>query len=388
MSKYKKGLVLLLALSLLLSVFTTLPTTAEEITLPPSISAQSAVLIEGGSGDTVYSKNADMPLPMASTTKIMTALVAAELAPLSTPITVDVAAVGVEGSSVYLTAGEVLSLEQLLYALMLESANDAAVAIAIGLCGSVEQFAVQMNHKAQALGLQHTHFVNPHGLDDENHYTTARELAKIAQALLQNTELRAIVSTRKTTIPHAESEGGRLLVNHNKMLRLYEGCAGVKTGFTKKSGRCLVSAAERDGVLMIAVTLNAPDDWNDHTAMLDYGFTQYRSVTLCEKEEYRISIAAVGGAETEVTVCNPDALRIVLPASHEPITQTVEIARFVYAPIANGEILGKVVFRCDADRDGSLEVVGEAALIACSAVEKQVVKKSFWQWLCALFGVK
>ncbi len=386
MSKCKKHLIFLLTLSLLFSALF-VPSAAEAITLPPSVSAQSAALIEGSSGDTVYSKNADMPLPMASTTKIMTALVAAELAPLSTPITVDAAAVGVEGSSVYLTAGETLTLEQLLYALMLESANDAAAAIAIGLCGSVEQFAAQMNRKANDLGLQHTHFVNPHGLDHEDHYTTARELARISLALLQNEQLRVIVSTRKTTIPHAENECARLLVNHNKMLRSYENCIGVKTGFTKKSGRCLVSAAERDGVLMIAVTLNAPNDWNDHTAMLDYGFTQYRSVLLCEKEEYQIPISVVGGTDSTVTVCNPDALCVILPTSHEPILQTVEISRFVYAPITGGEILGKVVYRCDVDRDGNAEVVGEAALIACSSIEKQVVKKSFWQWIRALFGL-
>lgn len=355
---------------------------------PPSVSAQSAVLIEAESGTVICSKSKDEKLPMASTTKIMTALVALELAPPDRVIKVDAKAVGVEGSSVYLIEGEELTLEQLLYALLLESANDAATAIAIGLSGSVEAFAQEMNRKAQALGLSSTHFENPHGLDGEEHYTTAYELAVIARAALQNDLLRTIVSTRKTTIPHAGEADTRLLVNHNKLLRLYDGCIGVKTGFTKKSGRCLVSAAERDGVTLIAVTLNAPDDWNDHTALFDYGFTQYESVSLCEKEEFTLSLSLVGGTSDHAMLCNQEALRVTLPASHGEITHTVEAAHFEYAPISAGEILGKVVFRCDTDGDGTQEIIGEVALVSCDTVERYAVKKGFWAWLKALFGIK
>ena len=169
-----------------------------------------------------------------------------------------------EGSSVYLAQDEVLTLKELLYALLLESANDAAVAIAMAVDGSVDAFADRMNRYAAQLGLKDTHFVNPHGLDDDAHYTTARELALITRAALENPDFREIVSTQKTVIPLRGSEGVRLLLNHNRLLREYDGCIGVKTGFTKKTGRCLVSAAERDGVMLIAVTLGAPDDWNDH----------------------------------------------------------------------------------------------------------------------------
>ena len=385
MFKWKKTVLFLLCVCL---VWGSLPLTANAenaILTPPTLSAKSAVLIEAQNGCVVYGRNEGLRLPMASTTKIMTALVALELATPNTQISVDALAVGVEGSSIYLTEGETLTLEQLLYALLLESANDAAVAIAIGLSGSVEAFASSMNEKASALGLTATHFENPHGLDGEEHYTTAYELAVIAQALLENELLRTIVSTRKTTIPHAGTDGMRLLVNHNKLLRLYDGCIGVKTGFTKKSGRCLVSAAERDGVTLIAVTLDAPDDWNDHSALFDYGFTRFESVTLCKESELLYTMPLTGGIEEAVTLCNSEALRLTLPVGHGKITHTVEADRFAYAPISAGEILGKAVFYCDTDGDGIKERLGEVVLVSCNAVERYAPKKGFWAWFCGLF---
>ena len=357
-----------------------------EAAVAPSVSAESAILMEAQSAEIVFSKRADFPLPMASTTKIMTALTALSLAPADTVIKVDARAVGVEGSSVYLVENEELTLEELLYALLLESANDAAVAIAIGLCGSVEAFADNMNRIAGELGLLQTHFENPHGLDSSQHFTTAYELALIARAALQNPMLKTIFSTKKTTISHASEEQERYLVNHNKLLRTYDGCVGVKTGFTKRSGRCLVSAAERDGVLLIAVTLNAPNDWMDHTAMLDYGFTKYRSVILCEAEAILLSCPVVGGEESCVTVRNTDALRVTLPIGHGKVTKTVELPPFEYAPIAEGTVLGHVVFRCDTDGDGTQEVVGIADLVAADAVVK-VPRRGFWAWLKGLFGL-
>ena len=352
----------------------------------PSVSAQSAILIEAESGDVAYEKNADARLPMASTTKIMTALVALELASPTTLIQTDARAVGVEGSSIYLTEGETLTLEQLLYALLLESANDAAAAIAFGLCGSIEAFAEKMNEKAKLLGLSCTHFTNPHGLDNEMHYTTARELAQIAAEVLKVPLLRTIVSTRKTTIPHAESNSTRLLVNHNKLLRLYEDCIGVKTGYTQRSGRCLVSAAERDGVTLIAVTLNAPDDWNDHTTMLDHGFSLYRSVKLCEAQELLFPLPLVGGNEDYVMLGNRDGLTLTLPANNYAIEKVVECRRFEFATVEEGEALGRVVFLADLDRDGKREIIGTVALYALYTVEKRPSKQNFWTWFTSLFS--
>ncbi len=388
MPKCKKLLTLILTVCLLGSGIS-LPATALEAHAPvamPSVSAESAVLLEGESLSRVYQKNADVRLPMASTTKIMTALVALELASPDTVIPIPSCAIGTEGSSVYLVEGECLTLEQLLYAVLLESANDAAVAVAVGVAGSVEAFADRMNARAEAMGLSDTHFVNPHGLDGEEHYTTAYELARIAQVALQNEHFRTIVSTRKTTIPHAGTDGVRLLINHNKMLRLYEDCIGVKTGFTKHSGRCLVSAAERDGVMLIAVTLNAPNDWNDHTTMLDYGFSRYTSVTLCEAEAHKHALAVVGGVDQFVTLVNPAPLTRSLPIDHGEITCRIETRRFEFAAIAAGEQLGTARYFCDTDGDGYSELIGEVPLVSAYAVARANRKKTLWQRICAWFG--
>lgn len=383
MSKIKKLAVLFLAVVLIFP-HVVLHGAAQNIGVP-EVSAQSAVLIEAESGRIVLAKNEDSRLPIASTTKIVTALTALELASPDTQIPIAAEAVGVEGSSVYLTQNETLTLEQLLYALLLESANDAAAAIAIGLCGSVEAFADQMNLIVEKLELKNTHFVNPHGLDEEAHYSSAYDLAVLTQYAMKDERFKTIVSTRKATIPHNELENGRLLINHNKLLRLYDGCIGVKTGFTKRSGRCLVSAAQRNGVELIAVTLNAPNDWNDHTQMLDYGFSRYCSVLVAEKEAISHPMPVTGGMQTEITLCNVEELRLTLPVTHGKIRTAVEAPRFAYAPISAGEPLGTAVFFCDTDGDGAEERLGELPLIACNTVT-QPPKKGFWQWLKSLFG--
>lgn len=384
MPRFQKALYALLICGLLLPCLS-LAASCEDFSAI-SVSAQSAILIEADSGAVVYEKNAHKRLPMASTTKLMTALVAARTAPKDTPITVDARAVGVEGSSIYLTEGEVLSLEELLYALLLESANDAATAIAIGLFGSVEAFAEEMNRTASEIGLINTHFINPHGLDDEEHYTTAYELAKIARAVLENDWLRLIVSTERITIPQGDNKNARLLINHNKLLRMYDGCIGMKTGFTKKSGRCLVSAAEKNGVRMIAVTLNAPDDWQDHTAMLELGFSSFRSVQLATPEAYCFSLPVVGGSNTQLEVTNPEGLRITLPARQFTIDTTVELPRFLYAPITQNETVGYLVFRADLNGNGIEEELGRIALVAKQeASVKKAKRKSLWRRIKDLF---
>jgi len=208
------------------------------------ISAKHFALIEAESGDIIYERSGSDMAPMASTTKIMTAILAIEHGRLDKSVTVPKEATGIEGSSIYLKEGERLTLEELLYALMLESANDAAIVIAIEIGGSVDSFVDMMNAKAKELGLESTHFTNPHGLDDEEHYTTATDLARLAAYAMKNPVFEEITATKKRIIPLLD-DGSRVLINHNKLLRLYEGTVGVKTGFTKRSGRCLVSCAER-----------------------------------------------------------------------------------------------------------------------------------------------
>ena len=235
----------------------------------PSTSATSAALYDANSGIFLYEKNADERRGMASTTKIATAIVAIESGRLDETVTVSENMIGAEGSSLYLKAGEELSVKELLYGLMLRSANDAAEALAIHLSGSVDAFVLKMNELAERLGLYHTHFENPHGLDGKMHYTTAKELALLSAYAETNEIFREVVSTKSTRIGSGESR--RLLQNHNKMLSQYDGACGIKTGFTKKCGRTLVSSYYNGGVHLICVTLNAPDDWRDHQRLLDYG---------------------------------------------------------------------------------------------------------------------
>lgn len=338
--------VVLLCCQLILSPATALTSAASAVF---GVSAESAILIDADSGNVLYSKNADRRMPMASTTKIMTALVALERGELDETVDVPDGAVGIEGSSIYLVAGEKLTLRQLLYAMMLESANDAAVAIAIAIGGSVDTFADMMNEKALSLGLEDTHFTNPHGLDDPEHYTTAHDLAIIASCAMKNDSFREIVSTHKTAIPQNNGESSRLLINHNKMLNLYDGAIGIKTGYTRKSGRCLVSAAERDGVRLIAVTLNAPDDWQDHSGMLDLGFDCYESVVLCKEGEFRYVQHVISGEKDNCVLTNSEDIKATLPKIRGDIKCTVELFRFSYAPITKGDVMGYLVYTLDGE---------------------------------------
>lgn len=337
------------------------------------VSAESAVLTEAESGEIIYEKNAHKRRGMASTTKIMTAICALENIDAGTVVTVPREAAGIEGSSVYLREGEKITVENLLYALMLQSANDAAAAIAIAVSGSIEAFAELMNAKAAELGMRDTHFENPHGLDGEAHYTTAYELAKIAAYALQNETFARIVSTVKHTIPATESSPARTLVNHNRLLREHGDVIGVKTGFTKKCGRTLVSAAKRDGVTLICVTLCDGDDWRDHRAMLDYGFELYESKTLLRERELTFSLPVVGGERAEVKCENREALSVTLRKNCGEISTKTELPRFIYAGAKKGDAIGCVRFFADGREIGSCKLY-----LAEDAPKKQG-KKGFFR---------
>ncbi len=231
-------------------------------------SAQAAILLDATEGRVLFSQNADQRLPMASTTKIMTAIVAIENMPTDYIVTVPKEAVNIEGSSIYLYEGEKITCLDLLYGLMLESGNDAAAAIAIAVGGTMERFVMLMNEKARELGLKNTHFANPHGLSNDDHYTSAADLAKLTDYALGDELFAKIVSTKRYTA----CNGARYYVNHNRLLFSYDGMIGVKTGYTIASGRCLVTAARRNGRTLIAVTLNDYYGSTDHVRMLDTGF--------------------------------------------------------------------------------------------------------------------
>ncbi len=341
-----------------------------------SVSAKSAVLYQPEIDNFLYSKNADVRLPMASTTKIMTALVALENSDPSELVEIDDSAIGTEGSSAYLRLGDVLTMEELLYALLLQSANDAAVAIACHIGGDIEGFSALMNDRAFRLGLTDTHFTNPHGLDDDEHYTTARELSLIAAEALKNPAFRKIASTYKKTF--ATEDRTRTYVNHNKLLRLYDGCIGIKTGFTKKSGRCLVGAAEKDGLTFITVTLDAPSDWSDHEKMLDYGFESLEKITLARGFDHMYKIPLLDGESEYLTVANPDGADIIVKRGDRYITEHVRLIKYGIAPISRGEKLGEIIYTADG------EEVARVPLVALESVN-QKESKGFFERILSIF---
>ena len=255
--------------------------------------ASSAIVVEVSTGRVLSESNADAKAYPASTTKILTVLVVLETLPLDLVVTVPREAAGVEGSSVYLRAGEKLTVEELLYGLMLRSGNDAAVALALAAGGSVPHFAAMMNERAEKCGAKHSHFVNPHGLHDDEHYTTARDLALITAEAYGNRDFCRIVSTRSVTV--GEGESRRYFANKNKLLGTYGGANGVKTGFTTKSGRCLVGGAYRGGMQLVSVVLNRYDMWEATRAMLDKAFGEYEM-----RDVLSLPAAENGGRAVEV----------------------------------------------------------------------------------------
>lgn len=304
-----------------------------------ALSAHSAVVLDGTTGEVLFAQNADEQLPMASTTKIMTAIVAIENFDIDREYIVKKEYTQVEGSSMYLKEGEHITLRDTLYGLMLMSGNDAALAVA-GECGGLQHFVGLMNATAQRLGLKNTHFDNPNGLDSKTHHTTARELAELAAYAMRNKQFREIVGSK------SYQANGRSMKNHNKLLTLYPDCIGVKTGFTKKSGRCLVSAAERNGRRLIAVTLNAPDDWNDHRSMLENAFRQYQPYTLHEAGAVLRTQPVEGGVvrETDLTACNTTEAYLT-KREHEMLQTVILGGRFTYAPVIAGARYGTVEYR-------------------------------------------
>ena len=331
------------------------------------VSAQSALVMEMSSGRTLYQKDADTPMPVASTTKILTALTALEHGDITESVTVSPAAAAAEGSSMYLAAGETLPLEQLLYGLMLSSGNDAAVAIAEHF-GSVEEFVAMMNQKAQALGAASTHFTNPNGLPDEAHYSTARDMAVITAAALQNPTFAQIVASKSHTVPGSETNQPRTLVNHNRLLNMYDGCIGVKTGFTKAAGRCLVSAASRGGMTLICVTLNAPDDWNDHMRLYDDLFAAYRlSPVICSGT--LLDAIAVENSEVEtLPVTAPRDFSYPLAAAEE-CTVTLTLSPPLSAPVHNAAESGSIHVMLNGKEITSMPLITVGEAKRCNVFE-------------------
>lgn len=327
----KHILVFLLALGLLT------PSCVGAESVPPAISAEAAVLMDAESGRVLYEKDAHSKRLIASTTKLMTALVAVGSTPDLDRVMEMKPEYQAEGSSMYLKIGEKLTLKELLYGLLLASGNDAALAIAGGCAGDVETFVGWMNEWAADLGMEDSHFANPNGLDQEEHYSTAYDMAILAQAVLQEETLREMVATRSITV------AGRSLTNHNKLLWQYEGCRGMKTGYTDAAGRTLVSCATRGNQTLICVTLKDRDDWRDHAALFDYGFEAWPAHMLARSGKGFRSLPVEGSLIPQVEV--ETASQVMYPLSaQERVRAVITLPDQVEAPVQKGDIAGKITF--------------------------------------------
>ena len=353
--------------------------TALALVCPPAYaigtSASSAVLMDAESGRVLYEQNSRQPRLIASITKLMTALVAVEQgSDLDEVVVIKGEWLGSEGSSIYLKAGEEITLRGLLYGLLLQSGNDAAMAIACHTAGSEAEFVALMNRRAAELGMKDSSFANPSGLNDDKHYSSAYDMALAAQACLKNETVAEICATGSITI------GTRTFVNHNKLLRRYEGCVGMKTGFTEKAGRTLVSAATRDGQTLICVTLNDGDDWNDHRKLLDYGFQTYPRQVLCGAGEAAGAVAVEGSLIPTMPVVTQAELGYPLKEGEKPV-QEVELLQSASAPLPPGVRLGTIRWRLGG------EIIAEMPLVSQSGVGLDVREPlTFWEKVRALLG--
>lgn len=304
-----------------------------------SISADSAVLMVQQTGEVLFAKNEHVKRGVASTTKIMTALLTLESATPDKTVFITNEMTAVEGTSMGLLPGDVVTYLDLVYGMLLSSGNDAANSAAISVSGSLDEFSTLMNSRAKELGMFNTNFVTPSGLDSQEHYSTAYDMALLGCAAINNPDFLSVCSTQRAELCYGKDHSVRYLKNHNRLLKEVDGAVGIKTGFTKKSGRCLVSAAEKNGVTLVCVTLNAPDDWNDHKKLLEKGFdlvyTKAINVPLIQTDVF-------GGNKNEINII-PDSLNNFICVSNESEYQTRIFTKpYLVAPVNAGDVVGEV----------------------------------------------
>ncbi len=334
-----------------------------------SLSAKSAILINARTNEVIYEKNAYEKRGMASTTKIMTSILALEYGNLKKSVTVKGDDVRIEGTSIGLIDGDKICLETLVAGMLLESGNDAANVTAKAVCGSKEKFVLLMNNKAREIGMNNTCFKNPSGLTEEGHFSTAYDMALLGSYAIKNESFKSICSKSSARVAYGNPEYQRTFTNHNKLLSSFDGAFGIKTGFTKASGRCLVSAAERDGVILVAVTLSAPDDWNDHKKLLDYGFEKVKVYT----EEFdfkKIKINVVGSDNKTIGVELSSDLAYT-SVTEEVNTKTIVFCeKFLYADVKKGDVVGLVKLYSSQNT-----LLCESELISTENAEMNFTKK-------------
>lgn len=339
-----------------------------------SISAQSAVLYEPQSGRVLYEKQADKPRAMASTTKLMTALVAVETLSLDQEVIIPEQAVRVEGTALGLRGGDAITVKDLLVGMLLSSGNDAANALALLCSGSLPAFSKRMNEKAKSLGMNNSYFVTPSGLDEGEHSSTAKDMALLGAAVIKVPALAEICALQKATIRFGNPKRTITIKNHNRLLSLYPEAVGLKTGFTKKAGRCLVSAAKRNGVTLVAVTLQAPDDWNDHIALYEYGFSK---VSLFKPPSPNLPLLPIAGGEKDdalLTTVEPKPM-VLLNDEQKKLSVSINLPQFMWAPVLKGQTVGSVVYQMDG------VVVQTVPIVIKNTVTKRLQKSFFEKWL-------
>lgn len=335
-----------------------------------NLSAESSVLIDSDTGRVLYEKNPHKKMPMASTTKIMTALIALEKGNLNDKIRVSDESIGVEGSSIYLKNGEIITLKDLIYGLMLRSGNDAAVAIATHTGGSPERFVNLMNQKANSIGALNTNFTNPNGLHDGNHYSTAYNMALITKEAFKKEEFANVVKSKSYVSNRDENN---YFYNKNKTLWEYDGGNGVKTGYTTSSGRCLVSSANRNGMNLIAVSLNAGDWFNDNYKLLDYGFDNYKPLLIYDKGQYIKNIGVDKGDKEYLDLVTERSFFYPLKeGERERIKISIESPGNVNLPIEKGEKIGCIYVYLDN------QLIDKSNLIAKTAINKRSMIERFF----------
>ena len=343
-----------------------------------SVSAESAVLIEATTGRILFGKNEREFRPMASTTKIMSALLCLESGNLDEKLVVDAEAITVEGSSMGLVEGDVVTKRALCCGMLLPSGNDSANATAVAVAGSISDFAVMMNDRAEEIGMTDTHFVTPSGLDAEGHGSTAYDMAILTAEALKNPDFAYICSQESISLSFGNPPYDRRLYNTNKLLSMSEDCIGVKTGFTDEAGRCLVSAMERDGITLICVTLNAPDDWNDHLRLYEHGYSR---VGLKTVNENGLAANVVGGDADTVALYSDDAEILVIDGETSVIEKKIVLPPIIYAPVTEGERVGEVQYYIDGKQ------IAVSGLYSSQGVQPFVdEEKTFIGWLKGLFG--
>lgn len=356
-------------------LFSLLTVSAEE----PAVSAYAAVLYDPLSGEVLYERNGGEMLPMASTTKIMTALLAFESGRAQEPVEITQEMVAVEGSSMGLRAGDVLTLGDIARGMMMASGNDGANAIALYLGGDAEGFSEQMNARAAQTGMTQTRFVTPSGLDAEGHGSTAYDMALLGAEAMRCPAFAETVGSTALQVEFLSPEKTVHYENHNRLLQLYEDCTGIKTGFTKQAGRCLVSSAERDGAALICVTLNAPDDWNDHIALFEYGFAQLEERVLMA--DFAACTVPVVGGDAQAVSCSAQFEASAVLYREAQVSAEIRLPRFVYAPVATGDVLGSVRYTVNGT------TVAEVPLVAAEGMTAAPDTRSgFQKWMDRVFG--